>query len=309
MSHLIDTNNPPSEKELLATRQILTNKEEELASLEVEIAKRSLSPPFKERDKIREFIKAHLTILSPAKRAPRDIWELIFCRCLPDTQFTRPSPKDAPLLLGRVCQAWRTISFSMPRLWTSIAVEFDYLPPPMRLIESWLARAGACPLSLQIRDLQFGNGASDDLTALLSIFISLFDQWAHVDFHLPQNFCLQLTDRPAPMLETINISTKDHPTDIRFGPTPRLKSCEWSSETPLLFLPRNCCHLSFDEPLIQMTSLSLTCSLSPEGAYNILCQCPALVDCSLNICQPGPSPWPIDRPEILLPILVACNYD
>jgi hypothetical protein len=76
MLHLIGTNNPPSEGELLATRQILAKKEEELASLEIEIAGRS--PPFTERDKIRQFIKAHIPILSPAKRMPRDVWELIF---------------------------------------------------------------------------------------------------------------------------------------------------------------------------------------------------------------------------------------
>lgn len=192
MLHLIGTNTSPSESELLATRQILAEKEEELKRLEIEIATpEHHNPPIRERDEILEFVKVHLPILSPAKRMPRDVWVSIFIRCLPDTQFVGPSTKDGPLLIGSVCQAWRTISHSMPTLWASISADFeDLLPPPvMSLIERWLSRSGTCPLSLRIQDWRYSraeNELSEDITTLLSIFITRFDRWANIDLQLPR---------------------------------------------------------------------------------------------------------------------------
>ncbi|KAJ6480949.1 hypothetical protein C8R45DRAFT_905564, partial [Mycena sanguinolenta] len=56
-------------------------------------------------------------IIYPILTIPVEITSEIFLHCLPAIEAALPSTNSAPLLLGRICQTWRDIAYSNPRLW------------------------------------------------------------------------------------------------------------------------------------------------------------------------------------------------
>ncbi|TDL21657.1 hypothetical protein BD410DRAFT_286531 [Rickenella mellea] len=46
----------------------------------------------------------------------------IFLFCLPTHRFPTTSRREAPLLLGRVCRIWCSVSLSTPQLWTQLTI-------------------------------------------------------------------------------------------------------------------------------------------------------------------------------------------
>ncbi|KAJ7165828.1 hypothetical protein C8R46DRAFT_1192370 [Mycena filopes] len=88
----------------------------------------------------------------PVLDLPPEITAEIFLCCLPPLQSTYPyilypSVARAPLLLLRVCRAWREIALETPQLWTSIQMSWSFAEAPMEL-EKWILRTGSSPLSL-----------------------------------------------------------------------------------------------------------------------------------------------------------------
>ncbi|KAJ7274223.1 hypothetical protein C8J57DRAFT_1595210, partial [Mycena rebaudengoi] len=58
------------------------------------------------RTRISAYIDACNMTLSPFRRMPLDIVQKIFLSCLPTDRNAVMS--EAPILLGRICSAWRT---------------------------------------------------------------------------------------------------------------------------------------------------------------------------------------------------------
>ncbi|KAJ7490268.1 hypothetical protein B0H11DRAFT_1018071 [Mycena galericulata] len=117
----------------------------------------------------RRSIQCHLdVIVYPVLTLPNEITSQIFLQCLPSqpdsNDHTRtlnpkirgPDSSRAPLLLLHVCRAWRSIAISTPRLWVDLQLNLIDLPLDMyketsnlmAFIQTWVDRAGACPLSL-----------------------------------------------------------------------------------------------------------------------------------------------------------------
>jgi hypothetical protein len=64
----------------------------------------------------------------------------------------------APIVLTGVCRTWRDIALTTPKLWATLDIPFDILPPQLAskpasdyFIDRWLARAGQVPLSFVFR--------------------------------------------------------------------------------------------------------------------------------------------------------------
>jgi hypothetical protein len=54
--------------------------------------------------------------------------------------------------LSQVCQKWRDITLSYPRLWSRISVEFPFRNHlPLELIDTFLDRSGSCPLHVLLK--------------------------------------------------------------------------------------------------------------------------------------------------------------
>ncbi|KAJ7893197.1 hypothetical protein B0H13DRAFT_1523668, partial [Mycena leptocephala] len=70
-----------------------------------------------QRDRLKTYIEPHKALISHPRRLPCDLVETIFIAC--PSQCTM-SPAEAPLLLGHICSAWRSIAWATPRLWTSV---------------------------------------------------------------------------------------------------------------------------------------------------------------------------------------------
>ncbi|KAF7346513.1 hypothetical protein MSAN_01879400 [Mycena sanguinolenta] len=101
-----------------------------------------------------------MALISPMRHIPQDILLEIFFACLPPEHDAVIDPAEAPLLLGRICRHWRSVAYATPILWSSIHIPSpDYLntPPNIlrqleRIIEAWLERSAACPLSVSLFD-------------------------------------------------------------------------------------------------------------------------------------------------------------
>ncbi|KAJ7639162.1 hypothetical protein FB45DRAFT_827949 [Roridomyces roridus] len=83
---------------------------------------------------------------------PPEIMSAIFIRCLPTVRKGRDAVNiaEVPLLLSQVCSHWRQIALSAPTLWKDLDIRLEYFERKQaaNMVETWLARARNCPLSV-----------------------------------------------------------------------------------------------------------------------------------------------------------------
>ncbi|KAJ7776357.1 hypothetical protein B0H16DRAFT_1006138 [Mycena metata] len=120
-----------------------------------------------------------------------DVVREIFKSCL-DTRFPHLQPflpAEAPLLLCGVCAWWRTIALTTPELWARLSVSIgreisDTAQPSHPLIEVWIARSGARPLALVLKDLGL-RSSIDRAEDVLQAFLPHFHRWQSITLLLP----------------------------------------------------------------------------------------------------------------------------
>ncbi|KAJ7061610.1 hypothetical protein C8F01DRAFT_1369116 [Mycena amicta] len=198
------TNYAAEDAEVRDIQNILVEPTTRLASLDDEIAalQKTMDGLVNERSQLVSFIDNHKALLSPIRRMPRDVFEEIFVACMPVTRNCVMSSREAPLLLGRVCSAWRSICFSTPRLWARLhisqpAVIFANLPETNEyriqcerglatlrdVTETWLARSGQCNLSISVSCSSYGlsnDVFGPDKQSILNILTPFASRWEHI---------------------------------------------------------------------------------------------------------------------------------
>ncbi|KAJ7359281.1 hypothetical protein DFH08DRAFT_845605 [Mycena albidolilacea] len=203
-SHHFNTNYVPSDEEIECIRTDLVSHTQELVRIDERI--RELSA---QRDQIQAYIDSHKALISHSRRLPVDILREIFVACLPADRNAVMSAREAPLLLGRICSAWRSIVLTTPRLWASLHASFNYIAAKKQrklAVVEWLGRSAACPISLSISDLGWDDG-SLDMSALLKSLIDFGNRWRHVEFiHLSTARASELTRIRAPALESLKFA-------------------------------------------------------------------------------------------------------
>ncbi|KAJ6548573.1 hypothetical protein B0H19DRAFT_1378987 [Mycena capillaripes] len=135
-------------------------------------------------------------IVYPILILPVEITTEIFLHCLPSAVV--------PLRLSRVCQQWRDIAYSNPRLWTVMKIGFqtDDHRGFHTFIRDWLLRAGTMALTLHfiiLPDRRWGNSDPTFTTPTLCSclkYCPFTDSWGrltsfHGDDFTPAE-CLQL---------------------------------------------------------------------------------------------------------------------
>ncbi|KII91990.1 hypothetical protein PLICRDRAFT_102633, partial [Plicaturopsis crispa FD-325 SS-3] len=150
VSALLGTNAFPFPGEALHIRKTVNALESSLSTVEAEMARMQavMENLSRKRTELSKSLKDHRDLLSPIRRLPPEMLSKIFIHCLTDDP--RPRADRAPLLLGRVCHAWRLISHSTPQLWSSIAVKIlEYQARPVHF-RDWVGRSGALPLTMTI---------------------------------------------------------------------------------------------------------------------------------------------------------------
>ncbi|KAJ7693875.1 hypothetical protein B0H17DRAFT_481438 [Mycena rosella] len=105
------------------------------------------------------------SIVYPVLTLPPEISSEIFLYCIPSTRpLDVVNIDEAPLLLMRICSAWRQIAVSTPALWSTFKIDADYIRPHFsEIVGTWLSRARLCPLSVTITGPLFGIRHFDSL--------------------------------------------------------------------------------------------------------------------------------------------------
>ncbi|KAF7291771.1 F-box domain-containing protein [Mycena chlorophos] len=188
---LLKTNLPPSNDQLIAIHAFLAATSPEFARLDEEasVLQARLASVIQKRDAMGEIVNGHRALLSPIRRLPSELLGKIFVSTLPTKRDTAISADEGPMLLMQVCRSWRAVALTTPQLWASIYIvcpESDTatsLPRLLRVVNTWLARSGALPLSMTLAPA--GNPskyspphAIDD--GLLQLVLSLASRWSSI---------------------------------------------------------------------------------------------------------------------------------
>ncbi|KAJ7657322.1 hypothetical protein DFH06DRAFT_1045299 [Mycena polygramma] len=202
----LHTNYVPTDAEIEQIRAHLVPHEAELARLESLIQELT-----EQRDSVTRYIEPHKALISHPRRLPQDVVEQIFLACLPTQHNAVISHAEAPLLLGRICSAWRFIAFAMPRLWASIHISGDFVTSTEErtaALGHWLKRAAQLPLSISVTYNEDGNHYYDGVTEHLVPF-SMYWKTLHISNMQADDF-LQLAEVNAPLLADIHITLQSN---------------------------------------------------------------------------------------------------
>ncbi|KAJ7487320.1 hypothetical protein B0H11DRAFT_1035182 [Mycena galericulata] len=245
--------------------------------IEIETLKHSLETLLLERTKCREALD---TYRYPVLMLPAEITSEIFTNFLP--AYPERSPlvgPSSPSFLTNISRRWRDVALSTPTLWSSFHLNLN-IPrrheQQLRLLELWLDRSGACPLSLElVHDLDSGNSTASFTEAVMRHA----HRWEEVYLILPRDELYRITV-PTPLLRTLIIGPKEQldattpvaAPVVMFSQAPKLKGVVLT----MFFNP-----FSITLPWLQITTL--TAHLYDVEAATILRETMALEECRFTL--------------------------
>ncbi|KAJ7434648.1 hypothetical protein B0H11DRAFT_1832644 [Mycena galericulata] len=293
---MLYTNTVPSDAESKRIQDILASSRKEAASVAEEIVRMQnlLEPLLRKRDALNEFIDAHMSLVSPARRLPPDIVRAIFIASLPFTRNCVMSGRDSPLLLCQICSAWRKLALSTPQLWSSLHIVVprqSRIDDLVEMVTVWLSRSGVIPLSLSVCAPDFLNF---DPWPVLGSLATFSMRWKHISITLPtcEDFeaFTSLSILDVPMLRTalLGVTSNTYPNSpwsvLKFLSTPSLRDLSIIGEARFLehnFASTQLVHLKMIGR--QSKDSWPTGQLSYAAALEFLRQCPALETCVLEL--------------------------
>ncbi|TFK27258.1 hypothetical protein FA15DRAFT_635975 [Coprinopsis marcescibilis] len=118
----------------------------------------------------------------------------------------------SPIALGHVCSYWRTLSLSMPILWSTISV-IHPTPKDTQVLSTWIARSGWCPLRMTIiQKPSRGRGEPDRaINVILRLALEQRHRWQHISLQLAgdnESIFSGLEVGAYPSLETFHLDLK-----------------------------------------------------------------------------------------------------
>ncbi|KAJ7890354.1 hypothetical protein B0H13DRAFT_877524 [Mycena leptocephala] len=216
---LLHTNTVPSDVDCDKIRKLVVGPRMQVVDLthEIEETKRRLEELTRKRDELTEYIDAHLALVSPVRRLPEDVVRAIFMACMPSARNAVMSPTDSPLLLSRICSAWRQLALSTPQLWASLHIVV-LMPPKLeeltQNVTAWLSRSGIVPLSISLvlsQPYTFAGLPDDEIQRLLSSLAALSRRWKKIRMVVPSFLSFEplahLSSEDFPLLQTVSVGT------------------------------------------------------------------------------------------------------
>ncbi|KAM6495447.1 hypothetical protein JOM56_008153 [Amanita muscaria] len=217
----------------------------------------------------------------PFHRLPCEIIAEIFVLCLPDIKDVFNSKNAAPMLLCNVSSSWRSLAFSIPRLWNelSILISDPEVEVYLAMAESWIARSGKLPLNLRLHaraNLRNTYGP-DMVQAHLNTFFRHASRWETVYINLMGTFsiydCYGISFPefgPTPLLRKFSYSTVwgDYGDPCLFTSCPLLSAFSWPFSCSVASNP--------GIPWHQLTHITMA-YMSTHQALDILRACKMLV--------------------------------
>ncbi|KAJ7762535.1 hypothetical protein B0H16DRAFT_1529133, partial [Mycena metata] len=312
----LDTNYCPTDDELVGIRDLLVEPLTRLKHLEARIAdlQKTIDELTEERVAVSTYVDAHRALISPVRRLPLDILQEIFMACLPTDRNCAMSMAEAPVLLGRICSSWRTLSLSTPRLWCSLhivepmsgsvdvlgqrinsAIFKKKLAQRLETTAKWLSRSTQLPLSISFVGLPDINRTPAPASArrtrlFLQALIPFAHRWQSIKLWASWDALdslSHLTDTDVPLLTKLDI-TQQRGSARGEWPLPallrasRLSGFAFAGQMELYALP-----VRWEN----MTALSLTehGTITCRRALEILPKCARLQFCRLQVADEGPA--------------------
>ncbi|KAJ6508063.1 hypothetical protein DFH09DRAFT_1199240 [Mycena vulgaris] len=303
----LDTNYVPSDAEVEEIMSALTEPLQRLSLLDERIAQlqEAINALVPERTSLNDEIERHQALISPARRIPQDVLEVIFAACLPTTHDAIISATEAPLLLGHICSYWRSVAHSMPTLWMSLYIPWAtssfgndsaHAPSDVTLrfaeiVQEWLRRSGTSPISLSITFLSILHPAFE--TPLRAVFQRL----RHLGVYSGTESMAQFLGDGGnnfPALESLTLHSRDEsPSDfwstMQILNVPTLRKISLQLRGNLMAVP-----LRWEG----LTELNLHCHMRwptnngvweggfrTDDSVEILRRCPKLVKCRLHVTR------------------------
>ncbi|KAJ7441692.1 hypothetical protein FB451DRAFT_117073 [Mycena latifolia] len=299
----LGTNYCPKDEEIAQIQTLLIEPTLRLKRLddEITVLQKALDKLAEEHAGLSAFVETHMALLSPVRRLPLDIIQEIFIACLPTHRNCVMSALEAPVLLGRICSSWRSISLSTPRLWSRLHI----VEPPcpynvpdwlekkrvqrLETTQMWLDRSGNCPLSISLRcnDDSSKWGSRDQFIRALLPFASRWEHIRFTAFFSTLEIASHLTEADVPMLKSVSLSAtyRDADDSIRWDSNDFLRAPEISS-----FSLKGGSFNPIELPLhwgslinLSITDTGIDGFLTSETALQILSRCPQLRTCRLHV--------------------------
>ncbi|KAJ7867717.1 hypothetical protein B0H14DRAFT_2439675 [Mycena olivaceomarginata] len=301
------TNTVPSDTECNSIRSLLAGPLKDLADVEEKMRhlQSLMDEAAQKREKLRQFIDAHLALLSPVRRLPDDIVRTVFTSTLPTSRNPTIGSDEAPLLLCRVCKSWRTVALTTPRLWASMHIVVPPLSkfePLVALVNTWLARSGSVPLDIS---MVYSRACDPDIdvSPLLSTLATESRRWRQIHLMFPRlaaHSLGRLLSDDVPRLQSIGLCLP-----------PPMTEEDLNGSWPFTFLATNSLRNvtftgthSFVDTVISWGTLThldisdtftLAPSLTCARALAILSQCTMLQKCKLALQDTAEEPPPIQH--------------
>ncbi|KAJ6586295.1 hypothetical protein DFH09DRAFT_977891 [Mycena vulgaris] len=298
----LGTNYCPQDAEIEQIKALIVEPGLRLKSLDDEITdlQRTLDKLKKERSCLGAYIEDHRALISPVRRLPLDIIQDIFLACIPTHRNCVMNAAEAPVLLGRICSSWRTISLSTPRLWSSL-----HIPVPVNLSDSdstlyrekllqrlettkaWLSRSGECGLSISFQSPYhvFDSDIAPLVHPILQALLPFASRWEHIKFksrysHLVTLSHLTAAEVPALKSVVINETTLGHGIQVDSFP---LLGGSGISSISLSGTTFNPLKLPLRWNSLIDLSIKAVSVITSELTVQLLSQCPALRTCQLQV--------------------------
>ncbi|KAF7376700.1 hypothetical protein MSAN_00087000 [Mycena sanguinolenta] len=222
----LGTNYCPTDTDIIEIKSLLVEPLSRLAHIDSRIAdlQETIDKLTEERTALGTYVDAHKALLSPVRRIPLDILQEIFVACLPTHQNCAMTASEPPILLGRVCSAWRTLSFLNPRLWTRLHIAEPQIPADTSLhaireqkytqrvevTTSWLKRSGKYPLSISVFGSANHFAVSPEFSGqILRALIPFASQWRNITIGGVTTTVLEalasVTAEDVPVLQAVNL--------------------------------------------------------------------------------------------------------
>ncbi|KAJ7466860.1 hypothetical protein FB451DRAFT_399999 [Mycena latifolia] len=312
----LGTNYCPQDEEIVEIQSLLTGPSLRLKELEDEIAdlQKALSKRAEERTELSAYVDAHMALISPVRRLPLDVIQEIFVACLPTHRNCVMSAVEAPVLLGRICSSWRSISLSTPRLWSRLHIveprcPYDSALPlfegklaqRLEVTKMWLGRSGNCPLSISLHCTSFilDNLTSSTQHRLLQALLPFTSRWEHIAFTAPSSVLetmSHLIEADVPILQSVSLNEILQHRDnlvgwvslgLLGGPKVDSVHITGNSFSPLE-LPLRWAHLTELSMWLKLRRATGR-SLTSEMTLQLLSRCPQLQTCRFRV-RDGPEP-------------------
>lgn len=230
-SEKLNTNYIPSVPEIVEVKTYVAMVNGKVSEYDTRIAEleATLAAIKQRRAELHTTVTAHEALVSPLRRLPPEILQIIFVWCLSQNRNAVMHASEAPVLLGRICSEWRRISIATPELWATLHI----VPPNVNfsnptsstarfqrkrdLIEMWLGRSGACPLSISL--VWFAGDSEEEIKlcgTLLEVLVPLCGRWKVLDFQVPLKMFkpfIGLSVQDVPYLEGLSLMDNRTPLD------------------------------------------------------------------------------------------------